>query len=40
MNGGILSIAVEMIINVFRDGFANTGNPLQLAEAGAGDRSR
>src|SRR5271165_2778840 len=37
---GILSIAVEMIINVFRDGFANAGNPLQLAETGPGDGSR
>jgi hypothetical protein len=36
---GILSIAVEMIINVFRDGFANSSNPLQLAETGPGDRS-
>src|SRR5271167_2750543 len=37
---GILSIAVEMIIDVFRDGFADAGNPLQLAKTGAGDRSR
>jgi hypothetical protein len=29
-----------MIINVFRDGFANAGNPLQLAKTGPGDRSR
>jgi hypothetical protein len=29
-----------MIINVFRDGFANAGNPLQLAQTGPGDRSR
>src|ERR1700739_859130 len=37
---GILSIAVKMIINVFRDGLANAGNPLQLAKTGLGDRSR
>ena len=29
-----------MIINVFRDGFADAGNPLQLAKTGPGDRSR
>jgi hypothetical protein len=29
-----------MIMNVFRDGFADAGNPLQLAKTGPGDRSR
>ena len=37
---GILSISVEMIINLFRDGSTNADNPLQLAEAGTGDCSR
>ena len=27
-------------MNVFRDGFADAGNPLQLAKTGPGDRSR
>src|SRR6516162_10271813 len=36
----ILSIAVEMIMNLFRHGLADPGDPLQLAEAGAGDGSR
>jgi hypothetical protein len=36
----ILAIGVEVIINLFGDGFANPRNSLQLAEAGSGDRSR
>src|SRR6516225_9916726 len=36
---GILPIGVEMIINLFRNGLPNTGDPFQLAKAGAGDGS-
>src|SRR5215469_11953405 len=35
----ILPIGMEMIINLFGDGFADAANPLKLAEPGAGDNS-
>src|SRR4029077_12377801 len=35
----ILSIGVEMIIDLFRDGLANAGHPLQLTQACAGNGS-